>query len=266
MRRSAWTSDVGSIKRGDEVVGNETKVKVVKNKVSPFQDRRFRHPRYGAGISREGEIYRSGVANRIIEKSGAWVCLRWREDRSIKARQRPRVPARNADLAREIENKVRDALGVPLPAPGGSRRVRTQAGGSGWRSPDAAGLWWPGAMLRCIIHRLAPKGPQPVVFQCLALPRLHRDDRRRQCSPRRRLKAAAIRLLSTREHARQELKAKLQRWWRQQERKARGAGGIPAWGRAGWHPRPDGRPTRAPAPQDDLGAPDEASWQDVGTG
>lgn len=86
-------------------------------------------------------------------------------------------------------------------------------------------------------------------------------------SPRRRLKAAAIRLLSTREHARQELKAKLQRWWRQQERKARERAESRPSGRAGWHPLPEegGWPAhdeRQPL-QDDRGAPDEASWQDV---
>ena len=107
---------VGSIKRGDEVVGNETKVKVVKNKVSPpFKTADF-DILYGAGISREGEIIDLGVANRIIEKSGAWYA--YGGEKIGQGRDNAREYLReNADLAREIENKVRDALGVPLLPP-----------------------------------------------------------------------------------------------------------------------------------------------------
>ena len=103
---------VGSIKRGDEVVGNETKVKVVKNKVSPpFKTADF-DILYGEGISREGEIIDLGVANRVVEKSGAWYA--YGGEKIGQGRDNAREYLReNADLAREIENKVRDALGVP---------------------------------------------------------------------------------------------------------------------------------------------------------
>ncbi|MDR0717134.1 MAG: recombinase RecA [Azoarcus sp.] len=105
-----------SIKKGDEVVGSETKVKVVKNKVSPpFKEAHF-DILYGEGISREGEIIDLGVARNIVDKSGAWYS--YSGDRIGQGRDNSREFLRhNPVLAREIENKVRAAAGLPeLPA------------------------------------------------------------------------------------------------------------------------------------------------------
>ncbi|MDE2203795.1 MAG: recombinase RecA [Burkholderiaceae bacterium] len=102
---------IGSIKKGDDVVGNETKVKVVKNKVAPpFREAIF-DILYGQGVSREGEIIDLGVEAKVVEKSGAWYS--YGGERIGQGRDNCREYLReNPDLAREIENKVRDALGV----------------------------------------------------------------------------------------------------------------------------------------------------------
>ncbi|MDR0565405.1 MAG: recombinase RecA [Azoarcus sp.] len=106
----------GSIKKGDEVVGSETKVKVVKNKVSPpFKEAHF-DIFYGEGISREGEIIDLGVTHNIVDKSGAWYA--YKGDKIGQGRDNTREFLRNNPaLAREIENRVRTAVGLPeLPA------------------------------------------------------------------------------------------------------------------------------------------------------
>jgi recombination protein RecA len=102
----------GSIKRGDEVVGSETKVKVVKNKVSPpFKTAEF-DILYGEGISREGEIIDMGVEARILEKSGAWYAYNGEKIGQGKDNAREFLKE-NPEISREIENKVREALGIP---------------------------------------------------------------------------------------------------------------------------------------------------------
>jgi recombination protein RecA len=104
---------IGSIKRGEEVIGNETKVKVVKNKVSPpFKEAEF-DILYGAGISREGEIIDLGVAAKVVEKSGAWYAYNGEKIGQGKDNCREFLKE-NPALAVEIENKVRESLGVPL--------------------------------------------------------------------------------------------------------------------------------------------------------
>jgi recombination protein RecA len=102
----------GSIKRADEVVGSETKVKVVKNKVAPpFKTAEF-DILYGEGISREGEIIDLGVNARVLEKSGAWYAYNGEKIGQGKDNAREFLKE-NHDLAVEIENKVRESLGVP---------------------------------------------------------------------------------------------------------------------------------------------------------
>lgn len=106
----------GSIKKGDEVIGSETKVKVVKNKVAPpFKTADF-DILYGEGISREGEIVDLGVQHKVIEKSGAWYA--YNGEKIGQGRENAREFLKeNPDLAHEIENKIRAAVGVAaLPA------------------------------------------------------------------------------------------------------------------------------------------------------
>jgi recombination protein RecA len=105
----------GSIKKGDEVIGSETKVKIVKNKVAPpFKTAEF-DILYGEGISREGEIIDMGVEARILDKSGSWYAYNGEKIGQGKDNAREFL-RENRDLAVEIENKVRAAMGVPLVA------------------------------------------------------------------------------------------------------------------------------------------------------
>jgi len=102
---------IGSIKKGDEVVGNETRVKVVKNKVSPpFREAIF-DIMYGAGISREGEIIDMGVEADLVEKSGSWYS--YNGDRIGQGKDNVREFLReNPEIAKDIEAKIRAKLGV----------------------------------------------------------------------------------------------------------------------------------------------------------
>ena len=102
----------GSIKKGEEVIGSETKVKVVKNKVSPpFKTAEF-DILYGEGISREGEIIDMGVTAKLLEKSGAWYAYKGEKIGQGKDNAREFL-RENPDVAREIENKVREEMGIP---------------------------------------------------------------------------------------------------------------------------------------------------------
>ena len=107
---------IGSIKKGEEIIGNETRVKVVKNKVaSPFKTAEF-DILYGEGISRLGEVLDLGVAGHIVEKAGAWYAFNGEKIGQGRDNSREFLKE-NPDLAIEIENKVRESLGIPLVQP-----------------------------------------------------------------------------------------------------------------------------------------------------
>ncbi len=104
---------IGGIKKGDEVIGNETKVKVVKNKVAPpFRETIF-DILYGEGISREGEIVELGVAHKLVEKSGSWYAYNGEKIGQGKDNAREFLK-NNPQIAEDIEAKVRAAVNVPL--------------------------------------------------------------------------------------------------------------------------------------------------------
>jgi len=112
---------IGSVKEGEEVVGNETRVKVVKNKVAPpFKQTEF-EIYYGAGISRNGEIVDLGVANNMIEKSGAWYAYKGEKIGQGK-KNAVIYLAEHPAIAKEIEDKLRAAL---MTKPGRAAPVNT---------------------------------------------------------------------------------------------------------------------------------------------
>ena len=100
---------IGAIKKGDEVIGNQTRVKVVKNKVSPpFKMAEF-EILYGEGISREGEIIELGVQHGLVDKAGSWYS--YGSDRIGQGKENVREFLRsNPETAAEIEHKIRAKL------------------------------------------------------------------------------------------------------------------------------------------------------------
>jgi recombination protein RecA len=118
----------GSIKKGEEVVGNETKVKVVKNKVSPpFKQADF-DIFYGQGISREGELLELGSNAGVVEKSGAWYSYMGERIGQGKDNAREFLKER-PEMALDIENKVRAHYGV---------NAKSMAGDDDVKEPKAA--------------------------------------------------------------------------------------------------------------------------------
>ncbi|MBL1376664.1 recombinase RecA [Zobellella iuensis] len=103
---------IGAIKEGDEVVGNETRVKVVKNKVAPpFKQAEFQIM-YGAGISKEGELIELGVKHKLIEKSGAWYSYKGDKIGQGKANS-IKFLLENKSISGEIEQQLRQLLLTP---------------------------------------------------------------------------------------------------------------------------------------------------------
>jgi recombination protein RecA len=105
---------IGAIKKGDEIIGNETKVKVVKNKVSPPFKEAFFDILYGQGISHEGEIIELGVTHKFIDKSGAWYAYNGEKIGQGKDNAREYLKE-HPEIAQEIEAKIRAAVGVNNP-------------------------------------------------------------------------------------------------------------------------------------------------------
>src|SRR5947199_3611228 len=111
---------IGAIKAGEAVVGNRTKVKVVKNKVaSPFREAEF-DIIYGEGVSREGDLLDLGVAQNLVEKSGSW--FSYKGDRIGQGRENARQFLKdNPDIRQTVDTDLRKLLGLtkPDPAAGG---------------------------------------------------------------------------------------------------------------------------------------------------
>ena len=105
---------IGALKNGEEVIGNQTRVKVVKNKVAPpFREAEF-EILYGAGISRNGEVIDIGVAQGFVEKSGSW--FSYNGERIGQGKENARTFLdQHPEIAREIEGRIREKL---LPAKG----------------------------------------------------------------------------------------------------------------------------------------------------
>lgn len=102
---------VGAIKKGDEVIGSETRVKVVKNKVAPpFKQAEF-DILYGAGISREGEVVELGVFHKLVDKAGAWYSYNGEKIGQGKDNAREYLKE-HPEISIEIENKIRALAGV----------------------------------------------------------------------------------------------------------------------------------------------------------
>ena len=107
---------IGAVKKGEEIIGSETRVKVVKNKVAPpFRKCEF-EILYGEGTSREGEIIELGVAENLIDKSGAWYS--YKGDRIGQGKENVRQYLReHPEMANEIDKELRARLLVPVGKP-----------------------------------------------------------------------------------------------------------------------------------------------------
>jgi recombination protein RecA len=118
---------IGAVKDGDEVVGNETRVKVVKNKVSPpFKQAEFQIM-YGSGIYHMGEVIDWGVKLNLVDKSGAWYAYKGDKIGQGKANA-SKFLEENPAIAMEIENQIRhQTMGLPLTAIEGGKATEENA-------------------------------------------------------------------------------------------------------------------------------------------
>ncbi len=116
---------IAAIKDGENVVGNRTKVKVVKNKVaSPFREAEF-DIIYGEGVSKEGDLLDLGVAQNLIEKSGSW--FSYKGDRIGQGRENARQFLKdNADIRQALDTELRKALGLIKPEPAAEPSARPE--------------------------------------------------------------------------------------------------------------------------------------------
>jgi recombination protein RecA len=123
---------ITQIKDGDSIIGNRTKVKVVKNKVAPpFREAEF-DIMYGEGISKYGELIDIGVENKVVDKSGAW--FSYKGERLGQGRENAKNTLKeNKELCAKVEAEVRSALGIGKPVP-----AAASAPGSGKPQPAAA--------------------------------------------------------------------------------------------------------------------------------
>ena len=121
---------IASLKEGEVVVGSRAKVKVVKNKVAaPFREAEF-DILYGEGISKEGDLLDLGVDHKIVEKSGAWYAFNG--ERMGQGRENARAFLKeNKDIRQEIENRLRQGLGLPVPDLAAAEPIAAAGGSKG---------------------------------------------------------------------------------------------------------------------------------------
>ncbi|MDQ1525093.1 MAG: recombination protein RecA, partial [Pyrinomonadaceae bacterium] len=128
---------IGAIKDGDRVVGNRTKVKVVKNKVAPpFRECEF-DIMYGEGISREGDLIDLGVLHKIVDKSGAW--FSYKGERLGQGRDNSKQTLKdNVELRQRIESDVRTALGIPVSETADEKAEKAESAAKAKKAESAA--------------------------------------------------------------------------------------------------------------------------------
>ena len=126
----------GAVKQGDEVIGNETRVKVVKNKVSPpFRQAEFQIL-YGQGIYHMGEVIDLGVKQKLIDKSGAWYAYKGSKIGQGKANAAQYL-SDNPEVAAEIEAQIRDEL-MSTPEKDAAKKAEAEAKKDAGKKADTA--------------------------------------------------------------------------------------------------------------------------------